>query len=270
MLNSKPLQKLLFVDVETIPQYKSFYDMSPLLQELFLKRFKKEAEEMIGLIMDEWNVLALNTPEWHPKLEKFYNNRAPVCPEFLKIVCISVGFINNKDLPDDVITPIPADKELVFEARSFYGHDEVKILRDFYEATKSVLDKVINPSFHLVGYNYLMFDGPVLAKRFIVNKLKLPAMLDTDGKKEWNLPYIIDPRNSWKMTSFDGGVSLALLCETLGVPSPKEDISGKEVRDVYYVQNDVERIAKYCTLDIYRLCECYLRMKSMPNILILK
>ena len=263
MLNSKPLKNLVFIDIESVPQHKSFYNMSPTLQELFLKRFKKEAEDMIGLQMDDWDIEALNTEEWKPKLEKFYNNRAPISSEFLQICCISIGWIDSKEpLLDGAI---PADLELNFKTKSFFGSDERKILQDFYAVMKSVLDKVVNPSHHLVAYSGLMFDFPVLMKRFLINRLQLPAMLDTDGKKEWNLPYMIDPKNSWKGTSFDGSISLALLCEVLGVPSPKQDIDGSQVRNVYYENNDIERIARYCEQDILRLCEVYLRMKNLPN-----
>lgn len=268
MLNSKPINKILFIDLETVPQYKSFFLMSTTLQLLFLKKFKKESEEMIGLPMDLWKLEELNTPEWKNRLELLYNNRAPICPEFLKIVCISIGWIDNKDIPEDE-KQLPITKELQFKYRNFAGDDEVKILRDFYQSTKTILDKTVNPSHHLAAYSGLMFDFPVLMKRFLINKLPLPAMLDTDGRAPWTLPYLVDPKNAYKGTSFDGAISLALLCEVLGVPSPKNDIDGSQVRNVYYEDNDINRIAKYCCQDIYRLCEVYLRLKGLPNNLIL-
>ncbi len=268
MLTSKPLNNLLFIDLETAPQYRSFYEMSPTLQELFLKRFKKEAEDLIGLPMDLWKTKDLTTSEWKDKIELFYNNRAPICGEFLKIICISIGWINNADLPV-IESDLPVTKELQFKYHNFAGHDEAKILKDFYAATKSILDKVINPSHHLVAYNGLGYDFPVLMKRFLINKLPLPAMLDTDQKAPWTLPYLVDPKKAWQGTDFGGAASLALLCEVLGVPSPKGDIDGSQVRDVYYNDNDIERIAKYCCQDIYRMCEVYLRMKGLPNTLTL-
>lgn len=268
MLISKPLNKLLFIDLETAPQYKSFYLMPFILQELFLKKFKKEAEEMIGLPMDLWKLEEMNTPEWQPKIELFYNNRAPICGEFLKIICISIGWIDDKDIPEDE-KQLPVTKELNFKYRNFAGHDETKILKDFYEATKSILDKILNPSHHLVAYNGLGYDFPVLMKRFLINKLPLPAMLDTDGRAPWTLNYMVDPKKSWQGTDFGGAASLALLCEVLGVPSPKSDIDGSQIRNVYYNEGDVDRIARYCCQDIYRLCEVYLRMKGLPNNLIL-
>lgn len=267
MLNSKPINKLLFIDIETAPQYKSFYDMSATLQALFLKRFKKEAEDLIGKPMDLWELekgLDVNQTD----MEVFYNNRAPICGEFLKVICISIGWIDDKDIPEDE-KQLPVTKELTFKYRNFAGHDETKILKDFYEATKSILDKTLNPSHHLVAYHGLGYDFPVLMKRFLINKLPLPAMLDTDGKAPWTLPYLVDPKKSWQGTDFGGAASLALLCEVLGVPSPKNDIDGSQVRHVYYEEGDVDRIARYCCQDIFRLCEVYLRMKGIPNNLIL-
>lgn len=268
MLNSKPINKLIFLDIETAPQYKSFYDMSPTLQELFLKRFKKEAEELIKLPMDLWDIESLNTEEWHSKVELFYNNRAPICPEFLKIICISIGWIDDKNIPEDE-KQLLITQELHFKHRSFYSHDEVKILKDFYAATKSILDKTVNPSHHLVAYSGLMFDFPVLMKRFLINKLPLPAMLDTDSRAPWTLPYLVDPKNSYKGTSFDGAISLALLCEVMGVPSPKEVADGSQVRNIYYEQNNLDLIAKYCCGDIFALCQVYLKLKGIHNNLFL-
>lgn len=264
MLNSKPLDKLIFLDIETIPQEASFFDMTPRCQELFLKRFKKESEEILGLPMDLWDLEKLKEQEGIPaKLELLYNNRAPICPEFLKVVVISIGWFTGP-FPAE-LKDLPKDQELPFKTKCFAGHDEAKLLSEFYASMKSVLDKTINPTHHLVAYNGIMFDFPVLAKRFIINGRHLPAMLDIETKKEWNLPFYVDPKLSWRMTSFDGGVSLDLLCEVLGVSSSKENLSGDKVRDCYYIDKDLKKIGDYCNLDVSQLATCYLRMKGIPN-----
>ncbi|HVF95792.1 MAG TPA: hypothetical protein VM871_00640, partial [Flavisolibacter sp.] len=54
--------------------------------------------------------------------------------------------------------------------------------------------------------------------------------------------------------------SLKLLAKVLGVPSPKDDIDGSMVHDVYYGQKDLERIVEYCQKDVITLAQILLRI----------
>ena len=263
MLNSKPLNNLIYVDIETIPQHSSFYKMSPIMQELFLKRFKREAEEMIGLIMDDWNIPSLNTPEWQPKLEKFYQNRGALQPETAQICCISIGYFKTK-IPVDLAT-LHLDQELEFATKSFSGTDEIKILRDFYQACSSVLSKSINHTHHLVGFNSNVFDFPMIAKRMLINYLPLPPFFDVVDLKPWLREHWVDLKETYKFGVYDSNVSLAMLCETFKIESPKADIQGKDVSKVYYETGDTDRIARYCNNDVKATAELYLRLKGLKN-----
>ena len=42
MLNSKPLKDILFIDIETVPQYESFFDIPERKQLLFKEKFNRE------------------------------------------------------------------------------------------------------------------------------------------------------------------------------------------------------------------------------------
>ena len=48
----------------------------------------------------------------------------------------------------------------------------------------------------------------------------------------------------------------------MGVPSPKEDIDGSMVRDVYYEDKDLDRIIKYCEQDVITVAQIILRMRN--------
>ena len=48
----------------------------------------------------------------------------------------------------------------------------------------------------------------------------------------------------------------------LGIPSPKEDIDGSMVRDVYYEENDLERIVHYCERDVVTVAQVFLRLRN--------
>ena len=40
------------------------------------------------------------------------------------------------------------------------------------------------------------------------------------------------------------------MVHVLGIPSPKEDLDDSQIRSVYYEDGDIERIRKYCELDV--------------------
>lgn len=263
MLNSKPLQNLIFLDIETIPQTESFFEMNLNKQELFLKKFKKDAETMIGLNMDDWNVESLQKSELAPQIEKFYNNRAALHAEYNQIIVISVGsFI--PPAPGVDLTKMPG-VDLQFRTKTFSGTDEKKVLQDFYKEFYPMLSKSMAHTHHMVAFNGKVFDFPVIAKRMILNDLPLPAYFDVTELKPWEMTHLVDPKEAWRFGVFDGNSSLALLCEVFGVPSSKDDINGSQVRDVYYKEKDVPRIARYCDKDVSSLAILYLRMKGIKN-----
>src|SRR5210317_368442 len=91
-------EKILFLDIETVPQHEYFDELSEEMQELYAKKTNYQRK-------DEF------TPE------EFYE-RAGIWAEFGKIVCISVGyftFINS---------------ERRFRITSFYG-EEHNLLLEF-------------------------------------------------------------------------------------------------------------------------------------------
>lgn len=55
---------------------------------------------------------------------------------------------------------------------------------------------------------------------------------------------------------------LKLMAHVLGIPSPKEDIDGSMVRDVYYEDQDLDRIIKYCEQDVITVAQVFLRLRN--------
>ncbi len=221
------LKNILFLDIETVPEASTFEGLDSTKQELFEQKTKYQRKEDF-------------TPE------EFYE-RAGIWAEFGKIVCISVGFFDHES------------KGLSFRLKSFYGTDEVEILEDF----KNLLDEHFNQKNHvLCAHNGKEFDFPYLARRMIINKIELPEKLNLFGKKPWEVPHL-DTMEMWKFGDYKHYTSLNLLTNILGIPSPKEDIDGSQVARVYYEENDLIRIAKYCENDTLAVAQVYLRFKNL-------
>lgn len=227
MVNKIKLSNILFLDIETVPELENFEELNNIKQELFAKKTQYQRKE-----------------EFSP--EEFYE-RAGIWAEFGKIVCISVGFFDNHA------------KDLNFRLKSFYGTDEVKILFDF----KNLLEKFYSKKQHLLcAHNGKEFDFPYIARRMIINKIELPEKLNLFGKKPWEVAHL-DTLEMWKFGDFKHYTSLNLLTNIMGIASPKEDIDGSQVAQVFYKDKDLDRIAKYCENDTLAVAQVYLRLMNL-------
>jgi predicted PolB exonuclease-like 3'-5' exonuclease len=83
------------------------------------------------------------------------------------------------------------------------------------------------------------------------------------GKKPWEIPHI-DTLELWKFGDYKHYTSLRLLAYFFGIPSPKDDIDGSEVAHVYYEENDLSRIVRYCEKDVITLTQVYLKLTLQP------
>jgi hypothetical protein len=71
----------------------------------------------------------------------------------------------------------------------------------------------------------------------------------------------------WKFGDFKSYTSLNLLAHVLGIPTPKDDIDGSMVGQVYWESKDLRRIAQYCQKDVITLAQIYLRLNREPMVL---
>ncbi|MGO4912478.1 3'-5' exonuclease [Leeuwenhoekiella sp. W20_SRS_FM14] len=225
MLSKIHLENILFLDIETVPQLENFSDLDTDMQELFADKTQYQRK-------DDFTA------------EEFYD-RAGIWAEFGKIVCISVGYFKVKDAVR------------TFRTTSFQG-DERNLLLEF----KKLLSEHFNKPQHLLcAHNGKEFDFPFIARRMIINGIALPFKLDLFGKKPWEIPHL-DTLEMWKFGDYKHYTSLKLLTKILNIPSPKTDIDGSQVRDVFYLENDIARIVEYCERDVVAVAQIVLRLRN--------
>lgn len=226
-LSKLPIDKILFLDIETVPEVYEFSDLDPKTAELYEQKVK-------FLVKEDKSVADLY-------------DRAGIYAEFGKIVCISVGLVRDHSTTGKSI-----------RLKSFYGDDERELLLDF----KKLLDDLASrDNYLLCGHNAKEFDFPFIARRMLINNVSLPTALDIAGKKPWEINHL-DTMELWKFGDYKNFTSLALLCHIFKVPTPKDDISGADVARVYYEENDLERIKIYCEKDVVALIQLLLRMQG--------
>jgi 3'-5' exonuclease len=226
MLEKIKLDKILFLDIETVPIYSTFQELSTDYQALWDKKSSHFRN------MDQ-------TPE------EVYN-RAAIYAEFGKVICISFAMF------------VFRDNEKHLRIKSIAGDNEKQILSEFAELVNRL--NVANDIF-LCAHNGKEFDFPYLSRRMLVNEIPLPSILDVAGKKPWETLYL-DTMELWKFGDYKHYTSLNLLAYLFGIPSPKSDIDGSLVASVYWKEHDLSRIVRYCQQDVLTVVRLYLKFKG--------
>ena len=95
----------------------------------------------------------------------------------------------------------------------------------------------------------------------IVHQLPIPQILQLAGKKPWEVNHL-DTLDLWKFGDYKSYTSLNLLAHTLGIPTPKDDIDGSKVWEVYWKEKNMQRIVNYCHKDVTTVAQIFLRMSG--------
>lgn len=221
----------MFLDIETVSQYPSYSHLPEAWKDL-------------------WDIKASALIKHHEGAtnETIYS-RAAIYSEFGKIITISCGIITG------------SGKEKKISIKSFYGDNEAVLLTDFI----TMLNRwCAGESRFLCAHNGKEFDFPYLCRRMVINGLEIPVILNTAGKKPWEVTHL-DTMELWKFGDFKNFTSLALLTLALGIPSPKDDIDGSMVGEIYWggdKEAAIKRITEYCQKDVVAAAQVYLRIQG--------
>lgn len=225
MLHKLNLDDILFLDIETVPLHQQYSELSAEAQMLWEEKTRYQRKEEFSA-------------------EEFYD-RAGIWAEFGKIVCISVGYFSFRH------------QQRTFRVTSFTG-EEKELLEDF---SRLVNEHFSRPNKLFCAHNGKEFDFPYISRRMIINGIEIPQKLQLFGKKPWEIPHL-DTMEMWKFGDYKHYTSLKLLAHILGIPSPKDDIDGSEVRNVFYNEGDINRIATYCEKDTITVAQILLRFRN--------
>jgi len=223
-----PVNNILFLDIETAPQYPGYSSLPDNWKQL-------------------WDLKSNSLIKYHEgETKESLYPRAGIYAEFGKIICISCGMVHGSGGQRKIIL------------KSFAGDDEKPLLQQFID----MLNKWATgePRF-LCAHNGKEFDFPYLCRRMIVNNLPIPGILNIAGKKPWEVNHF-DTLELWKFGDFKSYTSLALLAQTLSIPTPKDDIDGSVVWKVYWEEKNLQRIITYCQKDVVTVAQILLRMNG--------
>lgn len=227
------LKNILILDIETVSSVSDYKNLDGRLQK-------------------EWDKKSSNFKDADLKSSsELFENRAGIYAEFGKIVTIALGFfITNEE-----------DHTIGLRVKSLANDEESILLNEFKELLESKFDQ---NKLSLCGHNGKEFDFPYLCRRMIVNGIALPDILNTAGKKPWEVNHI-DTMDLWKFGDRKNFTSLDLLASLFDIPSSKGNIDGSMVSEVYYQENNLKKIAEYCMHDVAVTAQVFLKLNNIQN-----
>jgi len=229
MIENIPLSKILFLDIETVPQYSEYQ----YLESNFKALWDKKASTLIKYEKE------VSEEDKNPSV---LYQKAGIYAEFGKIICISTGYFFDG----------------CFRIKSFFNHNEYELLDEFANLLCSHFNKSDNL---LCAHNGKEFDFPYISRRMLINGIKIPLILNTSGKKPWEINHL-DTMELWKFGDYKNYTSLELLTAVFNIPTPKDDIDGSQIMKVYYEDNDLMRIVTYCQKDTLAVAQLFLKYRG--------
>lgn len=228
LLRDIPTRHFVAIDIETVRIVEKYEDLSDEWKSAWEYKNKQSGEvPFFEELSDSWE------------------KTASLYAEFSKVCAVSVTFLSKNE-----------DKLL---CKEFFGTDEQVLLAQLGDFLNQISGS--SKDFRLVGHAAKYFDYPFLCKRYIINSLTIPTLLDTAHLKPWESRNLCTNADIWKMGGTGAGSSLQALCTALGIPISKVDLVGDEVGNAYY-RGEVERIAHYCSLDTIATFNVIRRIKG--------
>lgn len=229
---------VLFLDIETITG----------------ERYLMPDTERTRLFQKRYKHLYNATPniQW----EDIHNDQGALSAEFGKILNISIAQLK----------PTTEGKDCLF-VKSICSKDEKWVLNEFFKSYQKSKAGV------LCAHNGLEFDFPFLLRRALINQTPFPHLLQPFGKKVYEMWDLLhDTMKIWGSTQYKGKISLELMAFAFGIESPKGDLDGSKINELWHSRFDylrkeelpfdreekiVARIEAYGAGDVITLAKLY-------------
>ena len=234
MPTTRPLEDVLFISLQTVPQTATLEELPPRMQRAWQQKaqyLQKEDEDISAA--------------------ELYNRQAALYAEFGRIVNISVGYFHRS-------TP-EGEPELRVKALHA-AEEEKKLLEEF----KNLLNERFDQNrLRLCAHNGKEFDFPFLCRRMLLHCVPIPPALDYVGKKPWEVPHL-DTMEMWMFGNRQYPVSLELLAAIFDIPAPENRLSGEEVGRAFYEEGQLEEIVERGRQDVITTAQLFMRYRCQP------
>lgn len=220
-------EDVIAIDIETVRIKESYNDLSDDFKSAWEYKNKQNGE----------------VPDYE-ELCDLWVKTASLYPEFSKVCSVVLAYLKGDEL----------------RVKQYTSEHEFLILDELSKDLNIFIKH--KPKSRLIGHASKFFDFPFLCKRYIINQMDIPSILDESDAKPWEQT-LLCTNDLWKsFGAFNNhGSSLQGLCVALNIPVSKVDLVGDEVGKAYY-DNELERIGDYCALDTIATFNIFRRFKK--------
>jgi len=217
---------IIFVDIETVSVVEKLKKNSDLYESWAYKM--ERSKNMTDMY----------------ELKNTYKEHSTLYPEFSRVFCVSIGrFVDG-------------------ELKVISYHDDNE--EDLLAQAGTILAKYSSKrNVQICGHSVKGFDVPFLMRRMIINGVEVPEILDVSGLKPWEVK-LLDTYELWKGSGYNSA-SLVNITTAMGLPSPKGEITGKDVNKVYW-EGEREKIVRYCEQDVLAVANITFKMMGIPTL----
>ncbi|HYM70464.1 MAG TPA: ribonuclease H-like domain-containing protein [bacterium] len=215
----------------------------------------------IETVGHEWEMLAPEVRAYLLERERDESRRAEV-PQRLalhpgtgRVIMIGVWYI-DEERGRVLVEGAPAEWAALDDRAQMLQGTEDAILREFWGLVREVGT--------IVTFNGRSFDGPYLMIR--------SAILGVEPSRNL-VPYrysfqehcdLVDVLSFWGARTASG--TLDFWCRQFGIPSPKEEVRGAAVGDLFRDER-LRDLARYCLGDARATAQLYLRLRPIVKVL---
>lgn len=230
-LRSLSLEDVIFVNVEGVPELSDFSNLTPEMQAFW-------QNASAGLRTDG------QTPaDVYP--------RAGEVAEFGKAACITAGVIRRRD----------DDGDPYFVTTSYVGDDERDVLSKFAQMLDNFFSQA-NGLHYLCGHGIWQKDVPFLAKRMLINRLPLPALFDSNGRRPLRAQ-LVDTCEFWTFSDHSAPrVPANLLATVFGLDIEPADFDSAEAARIFYQDGDPDALLDRSERKAFLYAQLLLRFRG--------
>ncbi len=235
MPTARPLEDILFVAIQTVPQRATLSELPERLQEAWHHKAS----------------LLRNGGAGEPTPEALFAQQAGLYAEFGKIVNIAAGYFHQAT----------KEEEPELRVKSISSADNEKsLLEEFKDLLNERFDQ---KKLRLCAHNGKEFDFPYLCRRMLLHCVPIPEALNFAGKKPWEVPHL-DTMEMWMFGNRKHFVPLGLLAAIFDIPAREPELNGDEISSVFYEEQDLQKIAAHGQQDVITTAQLYMRYRCNP------
>lgn len=223
------LYQLLFIDVKTVAH--DLASLNPILQATAAVRAARVDSDLGA---EQW--LAQN---------------GALHAEYARVSALALGYLTDEDGPDT----------LHLRTKVIMHESEEGILNQFLVLMQK--PRFAGRELKLVAHNGKEFDLPFLARRLVVNGLKLPPPLNLLYKRSFE-NQALDTLEMWRFGERRHLVSLPVLAALLGLTDDPALLEHNKLAHQAFVAQDWPALEQVCRRDIELLVNIFLKMNGYP------